>query len=267
MSWFDTDGDGKIDQEELNNCRLFHRAPHLTQEYLRREENLCVLHSLTKTDFTSLLKMAVDEQLRLMVKLKSRLCPKKNRPKKNKSKASRKKTATTSKQSLTEKNNSSTSSGNNKTNKTNKTNNNNKKSRKKPIDLAPTDARQTARKSLFLGTGTKQTNNKRNEQYEGDEDEDEDWNEFQRLEPHDHLNCAVPPSMRSHLSRSGVSLSDQTDEDHMYYKLSTTKTVYNKIWEKASSRKDTGSFHDLTLPGSDRAMRLSRLKKKQTGWM
>jgi hypothetical protein len=85
---------------------------------------------------------------------------------------------------------------------------------------------------------------------------------------HDYLNCGVPDSVRSDLKKRGVRLPKGSYEVAgvaMGAQLRNTKTTYNKMWEGACTREDSrkcGSFADLTLPGTDRAMRLKRLSAK-----
>lgn len=85
---------------------------------------------------------------------------------------------------------------------------------------------------------------------------------------HDHLNCGVPDSVRDDLRRRGVQLPLGTFEIEgvdIHSQLRKTKNTYNKMRQTACTgeeSKNCGSFADLTLPGSDRAMRLKRLSMK-----
>ena len=87
---------------------------------------------------------------------------------------------------------------------------------------------------------------------------------------HDYLNCGVPDSVRYDLNRCGVQLPIGTYEVEgvsMGAQLRQTKKAYNKLCKSAFTREDSkkcGSFADLTLPGSDRALRLQRLSVKNS---
>ena len=275
MSWFDVDGDGKITTQELDNCKLFARAPHRTQKFLREPENLVVLNSMTQPDFLSLMKMDSDEQMRLLIKLKQRLAPKKGRRVAN---------STTNKTTNNKTTNKTTNNKtNNKTNRTTQRGNKNSKEagRKSPCvkpkqKQVPTSPLMS---SLFRKSKTKTGTASFNfdlddDSFDGFRSSGNRTPTSQRVPPRikvtqDHLNCGVPSAIRHELSQSGVSLSNQTNDEHMFSKLRKTKNVYNKIGEHASTREDSrncSSFQNLTLPGSDRALRLARLKQKKNGW-
>ena len=279
--WFDTDGDGKIEADEIDKIPMFHRAPHRTQTLLREYHLLhgdsCVLYSLTKTDFTSLIKMPEEEQVRLLQKLQERLTtvkkrtivrkneknmnePKNNDPKKNNGKKS----------------NPNQSRNRNNLNQRKQRNRKQRGGKQLPSGMGE-KVSQPIMSSLFRKSKSKNSASFGNSMM-GDSNDNitngnlDSWdlmNAAQR--PTDHLNCTVPRSVQVELGNSGVHLTNnkKMNDGQMFSKLRQTKRVYNKIWEDACSREDSrkcGSFADLTLPGSDRAHRLARSKSKQRGW-
>ena len=66
-NWFDIDGDGVVENDEIDKIPLFHKATHRVQSLLReyhlQHGSNSVLYSLTKCDFTSLIKMPEEEQV------------------------------------------------------------------------------------------------------------------------------------------------------------------------------------------------------------
>jgi hypothetical protein len=257
MSWFDTDGDGHVAMEEIDKIPLFHRAPQRTQQLLREYHNYhegnSVLYSLTKSDFTTLVKLPEEEQVRLITKLQARLAPTKRRSLSSK-KASKMKKKTNAKGSRLN---------------TNTRNAAKQKQGRKSPPVVETDTGPPMMSSLFRRPNKSKSQSPTSTKAGQNIPDEDSWNIDDKLERMDHLNCAVPTSMRTRLSRSGVQLADPKNDDSMFQKLSTTKVVYTKIWENAHSREDSrncGSYADLTLPGSDRAHRLSRLTQKKAGW-
>jgi len=286
MSWFDTDGDGHVATIELDNIKLFHRAPQRTQNLLRefhdKHVENSVLYSLTKSDFTMLVKMPEEEQIRLLTKLQSRLAPtikrralgssssqKKKNNKKVDQKKNGKKTKPTSKRDVA----AAAAAA-----KGTKTKQQRQQRGRRPPRAVKKDKKEPPVMSTLFRKSNKSQSRSPNPAKAGQQsssnislDDEEDWNvttiHVERMD--DHLNCAVPRSMRSQLSMSGVQLANKKNGGGMFQKLRATKAVYNRMWDNAHSREDSlncGSFADLTLPGSDRAHRLARLQQKHAGW-
>jgi hypothetical protein len=273
--WWDPEGHG-TNQKAIEACKLFHRAPHSTQDFLRREENFFVLKVMSQTDFLSLLNLDADEQRTLLVKLNSRLTATKKQKTGNRTKNNSSNERIDSNNNDSSRSSSSSSrsngSGSHKLGRE-KDGNSNKMRLRKRNSSGDTNNKSQQKNGLFRNTKNRDTLLNERDSTSDQNNDEGDWGDqldkFKRP-PIDLLNCAVPDSMRLVLSKSGVSLSKAQDNNvNMFYKLRTTKKVYNKICEGAHSRDAAlkcGSFLDLTFPGSDRAHRLARLKQKHSGF-
>ena len=240
-NWFDIDGDGVVENDEIDKIPLFHKATHRVQSLLReyhlQHGSNSVLYSLTKCDFTSLIKMPEEEQVRLLQKLQARLTPQK-RTNARSTGGKKKKNSKDGKVEIKSGNKNNVSK--NKPSLKINTNNNNKATNKRGNKRGAAfrnkemkQAQAPVMSSLFRKASPKSKDKEATNIKNKKNNEDvkkKDYRMKKSTKSLDHLNCAVPGSVRTELSDSGVRLVNKPGDGEMFSKLRNTKRVYNKIW-------------------------------------